>query len=62
MALQVSGIARYLWTGLSGDTKPTDPIRVGINDVFFETDTAKYYVFNGVAWSVSNSKPPMRGP
>jgi len=35
---------------------------VGINDVFFETDTAKYYVFNGVAWSVSNSKPPMRGP
>lgn len=62
MAIQLSGLARYLWTGLSGDTKPTDPIRVNINDVFLETDTGKWYIFNGLAWSVSNVRPPFRGP
>lgn len=62
MAIQLSQITRYLWTGLSGDTKPTDPLRVNINDSFLETDTGKFYIFNGVAWSLSNSTPPMRGP
>ena len=60
MAVQLSSIGRYLWTGLSGDTKPTDLTRVNINDVFLETDTSKWYVFNGVTWSLSGSQPPMR--
>ena len=42
MTITSGSLSQYMWTGLSGDTKPTDTIRVGQNDVFLETDTGKY--------------------
>lgn len=36
-------------SGLSTDTKPTT---VPIGTVFYETDTAKEYVFDGTSWSI----------
>lgn len=59
MAITMAGTAAYLWQGLSSDTKPTD-IRVSVNDVFLETDTGKYWVYNGTAWFASASRPPLR--
>jgi hypothetical protein len=60
MAVTMGPLARYVWTGLSGDTKPTDLMRVNQNDVFLETDTQKWWVFNGTTWSVSKNVPLMR--
>ena len=50
MTIAMSTIPRRMWTGLSGDAKPTDATRVNQNDIFFETDTSLYSVFNGVSW------------
>lgn len=54
MAITLAASPRYLWQGLSGDTKPTDG-RPGINDLFFETDTGNFFIFNGVSWSAYKS-------
>ena len=64
MTIAMGSIPRRLWTGLSGDTKPTDTIRVNQNDLFFETDTGLYSVFNGVSWfsyPVSGSASAVKG-
>ena len=64
MTITSASLSEYMWTGLAGDTKPTDNTRVGQNDVFLETDTGKYYIANILAgvvtWVVSTAKPPMR--
>ena len=59
MAVSVASIAKGLWTGLAGDTKPTDS-RVSPNDVYLETDTGNYFVYTGAAWAASFSKPPLK--
>lgn len=41
---------RYQWQGLHADVKPTDS-RVGVNDLFFETDTGNEFIYNGIAWA-----------
>lgn len=37
------------YEGLSTDEKPTE--NVGINALFLELDTGKFYYFNGVSWA-----------
>jgi hypothetical protein len=49
MAVTLGPAPRYQWQGLSTDTKPTD-FRVGVNDLFFETDTGNEFIYNG-AWN-----------
>jgi len=51
MAVTLGPAPRYQWQGLSTDTKPTGNT-VDVNQLFFETDTGKFYIFNGVAWNV----------
>jgi len=60
MAVVSGGLSRYMWQGLSSDVKPTDN-RVGVNDVFFETDTGRYFLWNlkTATWNVSSFRPPM---
>jgi len=53
MALVLNFTPRYQWQGLSTDTKPTD-FRVGVNDLFFETDTGNLFIYNGSAWNAYN--------
>lgn len=36
------------YSGVSTDQKPTE--NVGVNDVFFELDTGKFYYFDGTEW------------
>ena len=36
------------YKGLSTDTKPTED--VGVNSLFLELDTGKFYYFDGSAW------------
>jgi hypothetical protein len=51
MAIRVGPLSTQLWSGLSGDTKPTaSDARIRQNDVFFETDTFKWYLWNGDVW------------
>lgn len=50
MAITMATPPRYQWDGLSSDTKPTDS-RVGVNDLFFETDTGNFFIYNGTSWS-----------
>lgn len=50
MTVTLAPTPRYQWQGLSGDTKPTTNT-VGINDIFFETDTGKFFIYNGTAWN-----------
>jgi len=38
------------WEGLSGDVKPAAPTFVG--STFYETDTGRTYLWNGVAWVI----------
>lgn len=59
MAVTMAGIPNHLYQGLSGDTKPTDAT-VLINDIFYETDTAKFFVWSGAAWNQADFAPPMR--
>lgn len=54
MTVVMGPTPRYQWQGLSGDTKPTDQ-RVGINDIFFETDTGNFFIFGGSAWAAYNA-------
>lgn len=54
MAITLAATPRYQWLGLSSDTKPTDA-RVGINDLFYATDTGIFYIYNGVSWAVFSS-------
>jgi hypothetical protein len=60
MAVTSGNMSRYMWQGLSSDTKPTDN-RVGVNDVFFETDTGRWFLWNvkTASWTVSSPRPPM---
>lgn len=52
MTVTIGPVPRYQWQGLSSDTKPTDS-RVGVNDLFFETDTGNEFIYNGV-WNAYN--------
>lgn len=55
-----------LWQGISSDVKPTNDVRLAINDVFFEQDTFKYYLWDGSTWNPTTNAggtaglPPMR--
>jgi len=46
--LMIGSIQR--WEGLSGDVKPAAPRFVG--STFYETDTGRTYMWNGVAWVI----------
>lgn len=50
MTITYNHAPRYLWSCLSGDTKPIDA-RVAINDLLLQTDTGTYYIFNGTTWN-----------
>ena len=49
MTVAMAGLPNAMWTGLSGDTMPTDA-RVHENDIFFQTDTGLYFLWTGTAW------------
>jgi hypothetical protein len=49
MTVAMAGLPNAMWTGLSGDTMPTDA-RVHENDIFFQTDTGLYFLWTGAAW------------
>lgn len=50
MTVTYGAAPRYEWQGLHADTKPTDS-RVGVNDLFFETDTGNIFIYNGISWA-----------
>lgn len=51
MSISVGPVGQKLWMGLAADTKPTAAdVRLAMNDVFFEKDTFKYYIWDGAAW------------
>lgn len=50
MTVTLGPVPRYQYQGLSADTKPTSSI-VGVNDLFFETDTGNFFIYNGVSWN-----------
>lgn len=50
MTVTLGPTPRYQWQGLSSDTKPTG-ITVGVNDIFFETDTGNYFLYSGTGWN-----------
>lgn len=51
MTVTLAPVPRYQFQGLSGDTKPVNPLVAGINDLFFESDTGNLFIFNGSAWN-----------
>lgn len=57
MAVTMAKISGHMFQGTSSDTKPTPQ---SINAIFYETDTGKFYIFNGASWSLSSAQPPMR--
>jgi hypothetical protein len=63
VAVILGPLSSNLWSGLSTDTKPTaSDIRLKLNDVFFERDTTKYYLWCGDAWVYNGTisiPPPM---
>jgi len=67
MTITVGPLSTQLWQGLAADTKPvhnTQPNPPKINDVFFETDTGKWYLFDGDKWTATangagTTVPPM---
>lgn len=63
MAITVGVKGVHLWQGLAADTKPgANDGRVALNDVFFETDTTKYYLWNGSVWTYTGAiaaAPPL---
>lgn len=50
MTVTLGPTPRYQWQGLSSDTKRTDNT-VGVNDIFFETDTGIFFIYNGTGWN-----------
>ncbi|HKS76677.1 MAG TPA: hypothetical protein VJQ82_25910 [Terriglobales bacterium] len=50
MTVTLAPIPRYQWQGLSSDTKPTSNT-VGVNDLFFESDTGNLFIYNGTSWN-----------
>lgn len=60
MAVTMAPISNRLWQGLSSDTKPTGS-SVLVNDVFYQTDTATFYVYTAAGtWVLSTNPPPLR--
>jgi hypothetical protein len=62
VTVSLAPLSSNLWQGVSTDTKPTAAdIRVKVNDVFFEQDTTKYFIFDGHAWvlNATHLAPPM---
>lgn len=66
MSISVGPLSTQLWQGLAADTKPAHNATLAprINDVFFEKDTGKWFIFDGDVWTATangagTTVPPM---
>ncbi|HKS76676.1 MAG TPA: hypothetical protein VJQ82_25905 [Terriglobales bacterium] len=57
MAVTMAKLSSHMYQGLSSDTKP---IPQGVNAIFYETDTKKFYIYTATGWTVSVRTPVMR--
>jgi len=57
MAVTMAKLSSHMYQGLSSDTKPTPQT---VNAIFYETDTATFYIYTATGWVVSNDTPVMR--
>ena len=59
MSISVGPVGSKLWQGVAADTKPTaSDLRLAVNDVFFETDTFKWFIWNGATWNATAAAAP----